>query len=120
MLPDGYLRMTAYTLGRTTLRHLHSAIDVSALTSPASRGVGPVTAGYTEWQGQCLPALSVGWDWVHSTAGLDLIVGSVRSNLMMVDAEGADRGAQASQRVLEDWLRGWDWQGEVLHALHLC
>lgn len=119
MLLDGYLRITAATLGRTTLRHLHSAIDASASTGPVSREMVPTAAGFTEWQGQSLPALSVGWDWVLTTAGLELIAGSLRSNVMLVDDSGADLGPQANQSLLEAWLQGWDWQGEVLQILYL-
>lgn len=112
MFSDGYLRMTSVALQRVHLQHIRSSIDFTAVATSAG-----AAAGYTEWQGRDLPSLSIGWDWITQAACPRLLVGSVRSNLMLIDELGRDTGPAATSRYLERWLRGQPWQREVLNAI---
>ncbi len=60
-----------------------------------------------------------GWDWVvtASVGVLMLQAGSIRTNVMLVDAQGADLGEEATSQQFAAYLGTWDWQAAVLEHL---
>lgn len=119
MESDGYLRLDRRALTRLVLRHLHTAADAAGAGDEPLRDSASTIVGYTEWQGRDQRTISIGWDWSLTGAGLQLVAGTARANLMLVDDRGADLGPRASTAALEDWLTTWNWQAEVHQALGL-
>ena len=116
--PDGYVRLTEHALAELQLEHLDSGPDDALLAGLRAAAIDAVSAGYTEWQRAHHPGapyLSVSWDWyLERTSGALLVAwGDVRSNIMCVDACGADIGMKATARVLMRRLAGLNWPNIV-------
>jgi hypothetical protein len=120
---DAVKRLPASELPRLRLAHLQSGVDApeDEFSTPGSMlGAEPaVTTGFTEWIGADDPGVSVGWDWLV-TAGSGLLLlraGSIRTNLVLVDAAGSDLCDQATVDTLGRFLGTWDWPAAVLEQL---
>lgn len=105
---DSYIRLSLEQLQAVRLEHLISDLDAD----PAPTG-GEATAisGYTEWASAEAPRVSLGWDWelAPHDGGLRRL-GLPRSNVMLVDAAGADLGPAASDAALARLVDRMDWQ----------
>jgi hypothetical protein len=117
------LRMPVSELAHLQLRHLASGVDASGDELPASAGLQRESCaqftGFTEWIGAMNPGLSLGWDWVVSgCAGVIVAVpGTLRTNLVLTDASGADLPREALLQCLASYLSQWPWQAAVLEHL---
>lgn len=120
---DYYVRLTADELLRTPLAHLESAVDTDdGGDAPARLGEAacllPCIRGYTEWVGRLQPGVSVGWDWTltgHEELTLD--AHSLRTNIMLIDGQGADCGQQRTTEAVIGVVSQCGWQAVVLGAL---
>ena len=109
---DSYIRLTLEQLQAVRLEHLISDIDADR---PPAGGAATATAisGYTEWASAEVPRVSLGWDWELAPyeGGLrPRRLGLPRSNVMLVDAAGADLGPAASDAALARLVDQMDWQ----------
>jgi hypothetical protein len=120
---DYYVRLPEAALLATQLSHLGSGIDFhEGAEAVARRGADSealsAIRGYTEWVSKSKPTVSVGWDWMLTGAQqLALDVHSVRTNVMLIDADGVDCGQQATVRAVIRLIGRCAWQAEVLQAL---
>ena len=117
--PDGFVRLRFAELERSSLLHQFSVEDTDLLRSLRAGGVQASDAGFSEWKGEHLSALSIGWGWfVHRKSGrLHSIPGDVFSNLMLIDVSGYDMGRTATSDLLSTWLLEFSWQQTVADAL---
>lgn len=120
---DYYLRLHEAALLATVLEHIESGLDID-LESQAPPAAAEASSdalsmrGFTEWASSTSPAVSVGWDWITTQPGLLLLDGSsLRTNVMLVDGQGTDRGHKATVLNLVRLVEGFDWQSAVLGAL---
>lgn len=120
---DYYLRLREATLLATVLVHIESGLDIDlerpVVADPArASGGAPAMRGYTEWASPTTPAVSVGWDWITTQPGQLLLDGSsFRTNVMLIDGHGADRGHEATVLTLTRVVEALDWKSAVLQAL---
>jgi Domain of unknown function (DUF4902) len=123
---DSRVRLHEAALRSLGLRHLQSGLDVfeereSASLTVEAASVMTAISGYTEWGSDTVPAVSLGWDWLVDSSGmLTLRRHSIRTNVMLVDAQGVDRGHQMTVASLVTMLSSgdpWPWQQPVLSAL---
>lgn len=115
------LRLPASELPHLRLSHLSSGIDGPAqeFALPESAPGEAAFTGYTEWLGATDPGVSLGWDWML-TAGSGLLTavpGTLRTNLVLTDATGADLPQETALSYLADYLARWPWQATVLEIL---
>ncbi|MCH1910320.1 DUF4902 domain-containing protein [Stenotrophomonas sp. Y6] len=116
---DGYIRLSRRALGQIRLVHLVSGLDPEA----DSTGAGAVhtdISGYTEWATTSVPAVSIGWDWHIDTLARPLSAAcrdAPRSNVMLVDEQGRDIGAQHTARCLKQLVDALEWKPVVLDAI---
>jgi Domain of unknown function (DUF4902) len=119
---DGYVRLTLATFHTIRLVHLLSELDpddVAHSASPTGASAATVV-GFTEWVSETFPALSVGWNWCLVTGNTTPRyerVGEVRSNIMLVDANGRDYGAVGTDVLLRDVIDALGWQDQVSHYI---
>lgn len=120
---DFYVRLAAQQLGAMVLTHLESCIDTYDQNEPTPREFNsacapPSIRGFTEWGSQFPSAASVGWDWVLTgPRQLELDRNSIRTNLMLVDANGKDCGQEATVLAVTRLIEQTPWQAVVLQAV---
>lgn len=124
MTPDYCLRLRLEQLNGLPFEHLESGIDtVDEEDAPLCPAEGACSAapiaGYTEWISLLAPAHSIGWDWIaQGSAGLlALRAHSIRTNIMLVDAQGRDAGRLQTEEAIGVLIAGWDWPATVLEAI---
>lgn len=116
---DGYIRMDPQVLEGLRLVHLISGSAEQVVPAGSPVWTGPGASGYTEWVSETIPAVSLGWEWVVDPAGVDRMprrVGNPYGNVMIVDREGRDIGADRSAHLLGNVADRLNWQIEVLGA----
>jgi Domain of unknown function (DUF4902) len=118
---DFFVRMDEQQLTRIALRILHVQADATAETPPAYASIaasGTRLSGFTEWVSIEAPVVSIGWDWVVSPEiGMTLVPDSIRTNVMLVDSLGSDRGVGACSAAITRLLHTLRWQDAVLTDL---
>jgi hypothetical protein len=119
---DGYVRLTLATFHTIPLVHLLSELDPDDVAHGASpTGASAATVvGFTEWVSETLHALSVGWSWCLATGNTTPRYerdGEVRSNIMLVDANGRDYGAVGTEVLLREVIDALAWQDKVSHYI---
>jgi hypothetical protein len=117
--PDGYIRLSLASLAALRFVHLFSHVDDEFRDELQAQTLPVYCAGYSEWQSETQPAISLGWGWFIQSVWGDLLLapGGVRSNLMLVSAHGYDLGPADTSELLGGWLQELDWQGRVNTAL---
>jgi len=121
---DYYLRLRQEQLEKLRLHHLVSEVNASsdealdAYRTEAARAAAAIT-GYTEWASQAQPAHSVGWDWTLGGDGVTLHINdhSLRTNIMLMNADGVDLGRQQTLQALLHLVSVCDWESQVLGAI---
>lgn len=124
MLMDYYLRVRMEQLQTLRFAHLVSELDHAdneCAESCCTEGAAlakPIT-GLTEWTSDAQPAHSIGWDWVLKGADGQMGVQehSVRTNIMLVDAQGVDLGRQQTETALLALIARLNWADQVLGTL---
>ncbi|PFH29479.1 DUF4902 domain-containing protein [Burkholderia sp. JKS000303] len=120
--PDGYVRLCETALATLVLDHVASGLDASLLAELRDSAIDARLAGYTEWHRPAsagVAYLTLGWDWyLERATGTFVIAGDdIRSNIMVVDAAGADLGMARTAATLAARLAGVDWAAAVASAL---
>ena len=120
--PDGYVRLSEGALAVLVLDHVTSGLDTSLLAELRDSAIDARLAGYTEWQRPAsagVAYVTVGWDWYLERATGTFVIagGDVRSNVMAVDATGADIGMFRTATALVARLACIDWHAAVASAL---
>ncbi|MXN77003.1 DUF4902 domain-containing protein [Burkholderia sp. 4701] len=120
--PDGYVRLSESALAELALDHVSSGIDASLLVELRSSAIDARLAGYTEWQRPARPGIAyvtLGWDWYLERASGTFVIagGDVRSNVMAIDASGADIGMYRTAAALVARLAHLDWPAAVAFAV---
>jgi hypothetical protein len=110
---DVTIRVAEAELERLLPRHMYSALDEPADDAPSLCGV-------TEWKVPGARALSFGWDW-SAGPGTRLLGhwGTLRTNVVLVDAQGRVLPEAALQRGVEQLMLRWQWQRVVAQVLGL-
>lgn len=117
--PDGYVRLPLASLDALSFVHLFSQRDDDFLLELRELTVPALVAGFTEWQSQSEPTISLGWGWFipNDSPRLLLAPDPVRSNLMLTDVRGYDLGTAQTASLVSLWLDNLDWQETVETAL---
>ncbi|KVV54117.1 hypothetical protein WT27_27240 [Burkholderia territorii] len=120
--PDGYVRLSESALATLVLDHVASGLDASLLAELRDSAIDARLAGYTEWHRPAstgVAYLTVGWDWYLERATGTFVIagGDVRSNIMAVDAAGADLGMFRTAAALAARLAHVDWPAAVAASL---
>ena len=120
--PDGYVRLSESALAALVLDHVASGLDASLLAELRDSAIDARLAGYTEWHRPAsagVAYLTVGWDWYLERATGTFVIagGDVRSNIMAVNATGADLGMFRTAAVLAARLAHVDWPAAVASSL---
>lgn len=118
---DGYLRMTLTAFSAVPLCHLLTQLHEHQHQKAGSSDCLTEISGYTEWVSRTLPVISVSWDWtlgaVHGKA-LCRREGPPFSNIMLVDAQSQDLGADRTAAALGNVIDTHSWQAVALTALN--
>ncbi len=120
--PDGYVRLSESALAVLALDHVASGLDASLRAEVRDSAIDARLAGYTEWHRPAsagVAYVTVGWDWYLERATGTFVIagGDVRSNVMAVDATGADIGMLRTAAALAARLARIDWPAAVAAAL---
>ncbi|HDR9757206.1 TPA: DUF4902 domain-containing protein [Burkholderia cepacia] len=120
--PDGYVRLSESALAVLALDHVASGLDASLRAELRDSAIDARLAGYTEWHRPAsagVAYVTVGWDWYLERATGTFVIagGDVRSNVMAVDATGADIGMLRTAAALAARLACIDWPAAVASAL---
>lgn len=117
---DGYVRCTYGALQSVGLVHRISALDDDPPRAHAG-GVRPtMIAGYTEWVDSVDSLITIGWDWQMNAADSVVLLHRIsepRSNVMLVDPQGADIGPAKTLALLGAFVDAFDWQSEVRRGI---
>lgn len=121
---DFYLRLDAAQLASLRFEHLESHIDADlADLARQARYEGAWLSegieGYTEWVDSARAGYSIGWDWIVQppTGLLALKAHSIRTNIMLMEADGSDAGRSRTELHLAELLESWSWSDAVLSTL---
>ena len=113
---DSYIRMTLEDFLTIPLEHLLSGLDDDKPVSLQEGASLARVSGYTEWLSTTTPTITLGWDW-----GLDVLqgrscylrLGSLRSNIMLVDAMTHDLGPTKTSELLGTAIDALAWQSAI-------
>ena len=119
--PDFYVRVREKALQTMALRHVQSEVEFRREPTLSRQTEGASTSaliGCSEWVTESDPPITAGWDWTITALG-DVVLNphSVRTSLMLVDAQQGDLGHAASIKALLRCLERLAWQDHVLAAL---
>lgn len=119
MSPDGYIRLPLASLNALSFVHLYSESDEAFLDELKAQTIPASSAGFCEWKSDTAPAISLGWGWfIHSqTERMMLAPDGVRSNVMLIDAQGYDLGPIKTSNIFCTWLAAFEWQSTVGSAV---
>jgi hypothetical protein len=113
---DGCIRLSYANLQALKLVHEISGLDEGTHVAN-TMGVTPTTiSGYTEWLSHPDRTVTIGWDW--EMEGRDsrvrlLRVSDPRSNIMMLESNGAEAGPEKTRTLLGAFVDSFAWQTEV-------
>jgi hypothetical protein len=117
---DHRVRLRAPALFSIVLEHACTMQDLSVLYEKVPSHRAACSAGVTEWQA-CLGGrwISLGWDWLrlHDDALVPDDTVGPRSNLMLIDEQGYDLGAEECDAALWQLIRSMPWQADAQRAL---
>lgn len=113
---DSYIRMTLEDFLTIPLAHLLSGLDDDKPVSLQEGASLARVSGYTEWLSTTTPTITLGWDW-----GLDVLqgrscylrLGSLRSNIMLVDTMTHDLGPTKTSELLGTAIDALAWQSAI-------
>ena len=113
---DSYIRMTLEDFLTIPLEHLLSGLDDDKPVSLQEGASLARVSGYTEWLSTTTPTITLGWDW-----GLDVLqgrscylrLGSLRSNIMLVDTMTHDLGPTKTSELLGTAIDALAWQSAI-------
>ena len=114
---DGYIRVQRDVLGSLQLVHLVSGLSDEVVPAGHRARIGTGTSGYTEWVTPSTPAISIGWEWVACATDGGPVPrrgGQPYGNVMIVDGQGQDLGADRSAYLLCEVADRLAWQVEVM------
>lgn len=116
---DGYIRLRLANLNALPFMHMFSENDINFLQELKVQTVPARTAGFSEWQSDTIPAISLGWGWfIHNQSERMLLApDAVRSNVMLIDTFGYDLGQLKTSSLFCTWLSAFEWQDAVSMAL---
>jgi hypothetical protein len=119
MSPDGYIRLPLASVIALSFAHLFSDSDEEFLQELQAQTIPASSAGFSEWQSETTPVISLGWGWfIHSQSRqMMLAPDGVRSNVMLIDAFGYDLGAVKTSNLFCTWLSSFEWQNKVSTVL---
>jgi Domain of unknown function (DUF4902) len=118
--PDGYLRLAAAEFSRVPLVHLLTGLAETPPGSCRPRSCETTICGYTEWISHGEPAVTLSWDWVligQRGRAWCRRNGAPYSNVMLVDEQRADLGAERTGVLLGAALDTRGWQPRVIEGL---
>ncbi len=95
------------------LAHLLSGLDHGDVDSNESGAWRSSITGYTEWRSDCIPAITVGWDWeMYFVDGRIWLrrISAPRSNLIIQDPDCSDLPYKASIHAQEIFIDALAWQ----------
>lgn len=117
--PDGYLRMRLADLQPLDFEHLLSYHDAGLCAELLALGMPARLAGFTEWASVSTPAVSLAWGWYVASRSRAVLLApdGVRSNVMLIDAQGYDLGPKRTSELLHAWLHGLPWRSDVAMAI---
>ncbi|MEO8153327.1 MAG: DUF4902 domain-containing protein [Rhizobacter sp.] len=119
--PDFYVRAREQDFHTMVLRHVQSEVEFRGELTPSRQIEGAsasALSGCSEWVTESDPPITAGWDWTVTASGdVQLNHHSVRTNLMLVDAQHGDLGHAVSINAIVHRLEGLAWQGCVLAVL---
>ncbi|WP_176316024.1 DUF4902 domain-containing protein [Burkholderia vietnamiensis] len=104
---DGYIRLTLPAFYALRFRQHMCQPDSELLHDLWGEGISAVNAGYYELVcTDTQPSASVGCAWYVAVGQPDVQVGrgDVSSNVMLLDTDGDDYGAQYSRALIQNWL----------------
>lgn len=112
--PDSYIRLTFEEFRQIPFVHLISGLDEDKPVFLQEGAVFTEMTGYTEWVGDIMPAISIGWDWmIQSTRmrdGYYKRASQPRSNLMLIDAQQRDLGLIKTATLIGSVVDEIAWQ----------
>ena len=117
--PYEYVQIAELDLPRIQLKHLSSAIDQSISLPESLADVLDVLTGYTEWTGRWQERqLALGWDWAFSNERILLIhADEIRSNIQLIDKDGAPASAMQTRQDLATWIETLPWRDDAVSQL---
>ena len=118
ILPDmqitatGQVRATVEDLLNVQFLHLFSGLDTEV--GDPSKGCGRPTAisGFTEWIGQSLAPISIGWDWHSEVTGNAVRLSRVdcpRTNVQLTNSDGQDFAWEQNLQILGTIVDALPW-----------
>lgn len=137
ILPDmkltgmGQVQVNVQELLALRLKHLFSAADPAPTDAPTEQRCGTATTlcGFTEWLGDTVLPISIGWDWCidiqpfrnlsepHQPAAHWHRDDLPRTNIQLLDEHGHALAWDDNLRVLATWVDAQAWQHEVANAV---
>ncbi len=117
---DFFVRLTAEQTRRLVWRHVRTEIEDSGIEAGGAGldGQASTLCGYSDWVTDTDPPVLISWDWKMQTTGeLVLNPHSIRTNLMLVDAQGHDLGHSRSQALARECLARLAWDRPLLDRL---
>lgn len=108
----GQVRATVSDLLSIQFLHLSSGFDTEVGDPSKDCGRPTAISGYTEWIGQSLVSISIGWDWRLEVTGntVRLIrIDSPRTNVQITDLDGQDFAWEKNLQIIGTIVDALPW-----------
>jgi hypothetical protein len=115
----GQVRATVDDLLSVHFLHLISGLDTEAGHPSKTCGRPTAISGFTEWVGQSLLPISIGWDWKLEVTGslVRLVrINRPRTNVQLTNAAGQDLDWEQNLQILGTIVDALPWAISVVSS----
>ena len=113
---DGYIRLTESELRCIPIIHLYSGLHERpfALDGTAS------LIGFTEWQSETIPSISIGWDWRLNKVRMPTqyeLDGLPFTNVQLLGPDNCDYPSEENLERISAFIHTLDWIPILTHSI---
>lgn len=111
--------MTFADLMSIPFDNVYNELDVGLTADLLDQGISAAKAGFSEWQSQTIPSVSIGFTFFSTSAEPGIPYAApekMRTNVMLTGSDGYDLG-DANSDVLRLWLDIFQWRRTVAKVL---
>lgn len=113
---DGYIRLTESELRSIPIIHLYSGLH----KLPSAVEGSTAMTGFTEWQSETIPSISIGWDWHLNKLRLPAqyeLDGHPYTNVQLLDPGNLDYSADESLERIRSFIHTLNWIPILTHFI---
>jgi hypothetical protein len=113
---DGYIRLTESELSCIPITHLYSGLHDTTHTLDDT----PSLIGFTEWQSETIPPISIGWDWRLNKLRMPTryeMDGLPFTNVQLLGPDSRDYSPEENLERIRAFIHTLNWVPVLTHSI---